>query len=77
MSIANLAQVPVVTDFAWNENKFNKAGEVMNKWGQVNQKLQKEDREILGYQVVDAYSQMRVEEYVGFSKTFSPYVRWE
>jgi hypothetical protein len=77
MSLANLAQVPVVTDIAWNKGQFEKAGGVMKQWSQVNNKLQQEDREKLGLQVVDAYSQMRVEEYVNFSKTFTPYVRFE
>jgi hypothetical protein len=37
MSLANLATVPVVTDIKWNTAKFNKAGDIMNTWGKVNQ----------------------------------------
>ena len=78
MSLANLAQTQnVVTDIAFNKAKFDAAGTTMKNWSQVNQKLQVEDREKLAYSVVDSYSQMRVEEYVNFSKTFTPYMRWE
>lgn len=75
-NIASLAQIPVVTDIAFNKTAFDNAGNTMHKWSQVNNKLAQEDREILGYQVVDAYSQMRVEEYVNFSKTFTPLMKW-
>lgn len=77
MSLANLAQIPVTTDIAWNQAKFNAAGETMQKWSVVNKKLQQEDGKLLVEQAVDAYSQMKVEEYVSFSKTFTPYVKWE
>ena len=76
-NIASLAQIPVVTDIAFNKTAFDNAGNTMHKWSQVNNKLAQEDREILGYQVVDAYSQMRVEEYVNFSKTFTPLMKWQ
>ena len=75
MSIASLAQVPVVTDIKFNAQKFENAGDIMQKWGKVNHDLQQKDREILGHQVVEAYSQMRVEEYVGMSKTFTPFFK--
>lgn len=77
MSLTNLAQVPVVTDIAWNAKAFDKAGTTMGEWAKVNKKLQVEDRDLLVQQVVNSYSEMRVEEYVNFSKTFTPYVRWE
>lgn len=41
MSLANLATIPVTTDIAWNQNAFNNAGETMEDWSKVNQKLNK------------------------------------
>lgn len=77
MSLANLATIPVTTDIKWNQNAFNNAGETMGEWAKENKKLNQQDKKLLGEQVVHSYSKMKVEEYVNFSKTFSPYVRWE
>jgi hypothetical protein len=76
MSIATLAQIPVVTDIAWNQSAFNKVGSTMHKWSKVDHDLKLKDDKILKDEVVDAYSRMRVEEYVDFSKTFSPIMKW-
>ena len=75
MSIASLAQVPVVTDISFNAKKFNNAAHTMEEWSKVNNELQERDRVLLRDNVVEAYSQMRVEEYVGMSKTFSPFMK--
>jgi hypothetical protein len=49
----------------------------MKEWSQVNQKLSKEDKEKLFKSVVTDYSEMKVEEYVNFGKTFKPYMQFE
>jgi hypothetical protein len=76
-NIANLARVPVVTDIRFNKARIDESGNIMHKWGQVNHELSQRDQELLGEDIVNSYSQMKVEEYVNFSKTFTPYMRWE
>jgi glutamine synthetase len=76
-NIASLARVPVVTDIRFNEARINESGNIMNKWSQVNNELSQKDQELLGEDVVNSYSAMKVEEYINFSKTFTPYLRWE
>jgi hypothetical protein len=49
----------------------------MHKWGQVNKKLSQRDQELLGEDIVNSYSQMKVEEYVNISKNFTPFMRYK
>ena len=77
MSLTNLgSQIPVLTDIAWNQTAFNKAGSTMHNWSQTDQNLQQKDETMFKDKVVEAYSQMKVEEYVDFSKTFTPFMKW-
>ena len=77
MSLANLATIPVVTDIKWNQAAFNNAGDTAQDWSQKNKELKQQDNKLLVEGVVDAYSRMQVEKYVNFSKTFSPFVKFE
>jgi glutamine synthetase len=49
----------------------------MHKWGQVNKKLSQRDQELLGEDIVNSYSEMKVEEYVNFSKNITPFMRYK
>ena len=49
----------------------------MHKWGQVNKKLSQRDQELLGEDIVNSYSEMKVEEYVNLSKNFTPFMRYK
>lgn len=80
MSIASLATIktiPVVTDVRWNQNSFDAAGATAKEWNQRQQELKQQDNKLLVEGVVDSYSSMKVEEYVSFSKTFTPFVKFE
>ena len=80
MSIASLAtikSIPVVTDVRWNQNSFDAAGATAKEWNQKQQELKQQDNKLLVEGVVDSYSSMKVEEYVSFSKTFTPFVKFE
>lgn len=78
MSIMSTAarQVPMVTDIAYNATAFDEAFQQFQYTAEENQKLQQQNNRILGEDVIDAYSRMRIEEYIGMQRTFSPWVRW-
>lgn len=72
-----MSQIHMPTGIQWDNHDLKEAGQEMKKWARINNRLQKRDHKKTLRGVVNAYSELKVEEYVNFSKNFKPILQWD